>query len=126
MALFDKTGLLVIGIILVLVTVLSVVLAYSTSYNPLSQSVPPSSGLSTGPPVFGHSADEINVYAGGQIKTLQQAINEDYVPGSFHFTASSTGYIACASGEVVVSEITISQPSPDPPIYLRQCAKLNS
>lgn len=125
MALFDKTGLLVLTTLLALVTIVSVTLAYTETYDPYSSAPLVSTGVSTGPPVFGHSADEINVYSDGEIKTLQQAFNESYIPESYNFTLGSTGFVACSADEVTVSEIHIPQNTEDD-IYLRLCAKTNA
>ncbi|MFH1587429.1 MAG: hypothetical protein ABID38_06225 [Candidatus Diapherotrites archaeon] len=66
---FDKKPVLFLAAFIIGLAIVGLVVAYTDPWGP---ELP---GNSSGPPVVGHSADETNVYIGGTLKTLQQAID---------------------------------------------------
>lgn len=70
---FDRQGLLALVTMIALLGIVGLTVAFNPAYNPGSSNPPP--GAPTAPPSFGHSADEVNVYYGEQVRTLQDALN---------------------------------------------------
>jgi len=99
----DKKPVLFLAVLIVGLAIVGFVVAYT---NPWGPGLP---GDTSGPPVTGHSADEMNVYIGNTLKTLQQAIDAGDFGGATGLSCSVTtqdiagepAIVNCPAGTVI-------------------------